>query len=230
MLNPKVLGWHDLLDCYFGNPHHDKNPFINKAKERANFHIAQDEVFESIEWAIKLSAGREAKVVASNHDDMLARWIIREDWKEMPTVNQEFYLETAWHMSKSAHMMETGAEYIDPFAYWIEQLTKDHPNFTALKRNEPWVVADNYLSFHGDKGPKGARGTVKNLAKIGVKLITGHGHTEEIFNNHYRTGTMTRPTAEYVDGPNDWTNTHCSIDNFGKRHLHTCIDGSFWGN
>lgn len=226
-LNPDVLVWHDLLDCYFGNPHHKGNPFIEIAKRRQNYHLARSEVEETVAWMQRLSKDRLAYIVASNHDDMFARWIIREDWKEHPD-NAEFYLETALQMARSAKMSETGAEYLDPFGYWLKKLTGDDPSITALRKNESLRIADIECSFHGDKGPNGARGTVDNLSKIGVKVISGHGHSPAIKDGHYRTGTMTRLTAEYVQGPNAWLNTHVSIDAFGKRHLHTCIDGNFW--
>lgn len=226
-LNPEKLVWHDLLDCYFGNPHHGNNPFIRKAKHEAGFHIAKDEVEETIAWMKRLSKGRVSYIAASNHDDMFARWVIREDWKELPPENMEFYLETALQMARSARMSEIGAEYLDPFAYWIDRLTNPADEIYPLKQNESLTIADIECSYHGDKGPRGARGTIKNLSQIGVKVISGHGHSPAIQDGHTRTGTMTRLTAEYVDGPNDWLNAHASIDAFGKRHLHFCIDGSF---
>lgn len=228
-LNPQVFVWHDLLDCYFGNPHHGHNPFIRIAKHNSQYHLARSEVEETIAWMRALGAGRKNYVAASNHDDMFARWIIREDWKEHPE-NAEFYLETALQMARSARMSETGAEYLDPFGYWIEQLKAPGEDITALRKNQSLTIGGIECSFHGDKGPRGARGTVKNLSQIGVKLITGHGHSPAIQDGHTRTGTMTRLTAEYTDGPNDWLNTHASIDAFGKRHLHTCIGGNFWMN
>ena len=227
MLNPEVFIWHDLLDCYFGNPHHKDNPFIKKAKHAANFHLAESEVRETIAWMQKLGAGHKNYIVASNHDDMFARWIIREDWKDLDPDNMEFYLETALQMARSAKMSDIGAEYDDPFAYWVKQLTSD-PNIIPLKQNEQFMVDDIYLSYHGDKGPNGARGTIKNFTELGVKVITGHGHSSAIQDGHFRTGTMTKLEAEYTHGPGAWTNTHCTIDNFGKRHLHNCVDGNFW--
>lgn len=227
MLNPKIFVWHDLLDCYFGNPHHKDNPFIKKAKHSADFHIAEDEVRTAVAWMQKLGAGRKNYIIASNHDDMFARWVIREDWKEIDPANMEFYLETALQMARSAKMSDIGAEYDDPCAYWIKRLTDD-PNIIALSQNEQFMVDDIYLSMHGDKGPNGARGTIKNLSEIGVKIVSGHGHSPAIQDGHTRVGTMSRLELEYTKGPGGWLNTHCTIDNFGKRHLHTCIDGRFW--
>ncbi len=227
-LDPEVLVWHDLLDCYFGNPHHKDNPFIRKAKYDAGYHLAREEVEETVAWLLKLGADRENVIVASNHDDMFARWILREDWKLIDTDNMEFYLETALQMAQSAKMSDIGAEYDDPFAYWVNQLLPYGANVRTLKRNESYTVGGIMLDNHGDKGPSGARGTVKNLSQIGAKVVSGHGHTPAIQDGHTRTGTMTRLEAEYTDGPGNWLNTHVSIDGFDKRHLHTCVDGKFW--
>lgn len=226
--DPEVLVWHDLLDAYFGNPHHAKakNPFVKKAKEDANYHIAADEVFETIAWMSKLGAGRKNVIVPSNHDDMLARWIIREDWRDLHGENMEFYLETALHMTRSARMSATGAEYDDPFTYWIRQ--KAEGDVIALNPAQTYMIGGIALNYHGDDGPGGARGTVKNLSQIGVKVISGHGHAPEILDGHTRVGTMTALTAEYVTGPNNWLNAHATIDGFDKRHLHICIDGKFY--
>jgi hypothetical protein len=226
-LDPEKLVWHDLLDCYFGNPHHGTNPFIRKAKHAAEFHVARAEIEETIEWMRSLGKGRLNFIAASNHDDMFARWVIREDWKQLAPENMEFYLETALHMARSAKMTEIGAEYLDPFCYWVDRLTSPADDIVPLKQNQSLIVGDIECAYHGDKGPRGARGTIKNLSQIGVKVISGHGHSPAIQDGHTRVGTMTRLTAEYVTGPNDWLNAHASIDAFGKRHLHFCIDGKF---
>ena len=226
--DPDVLIWHDLLDCYFGNPHHKDNPFIAKAKHSAGFHIAENEVRETVAWLEKLTGDRLSYVVPSNHDDMFARWVIREDWKKIDPDNMEFYLETALQMAKSAKMSEVGAEYLDPFCYWVTKFTGDHPRIVPMHVNEPLKIGDIECGYHGDKGPNGARGTIKNLSKIGVKVISGHGHSPAIQDGHYRVGTMTALKAEYVNGPNNWLNAHASIDALGKRHMHFCIDGKFY--
>ena len=227
-LNPEALIFHDLLDAYAVNVHHTGNPFIKKAKHEANFHVAEDEVRETVDWVCKLGKGRENYIAASNHDNMLARWILREDWKEIATENIEFYLETALQMAKSAKMTDTGAYCVDPFGFWVEKLKPANVNIKALARDESLTIGGIECSYHGDLGPSGARGTIKNLGAIGVKVISGHGHSPAIWQGHYRTGTMTRLTAEYTQGPGAWLNTHCSIDAFNKRHLHTCVGGKFW--
>ncbi len=229
ILQPEVFVWHDLLDCYWGNPHNSKDPFITIAKHKSEYHLAREEVEDTVAWMQALGDGRINYIIPSNHDDMFARWIIREDWKDHPD-NAEFYLETALQMARSARVADTGAEYDDPFAYWVNQMTDGDPKIIALPRNKSLTIGDIELSFHGDKGPNGARGTVGNLSKIGVKVISGHGHSAEIKDGHTRVGTMTALSAEYTDGPGSWINAHASIDAFDKRHLHFCIDGDFGFN
>jgi hypothetical protein len=69
---------------------------------------------------------------------------------------------------------------------------------------------------------------MKNLSKLGVKVISGHSHTPGIEAGHYRTGTMTYLSLEYTGPIGSWLNAHVSIDPMGKRHIHICIDGRFW--
>jgi len=123
LLDPEIFVWHDLLDCYFGNPHHVGNPFIKKAKHSANFHRAEDEVAETIEWMCNLGRDHKNYIVPSNHDDMLSRWIIREDWKELPPDNMEFYLDTALQMAQSAKMNQLHATNSDKFSFHFHSIT-----------------------------------------------------------------------------------------------------------
>lgn len=222
-LNPKELGFHDLLDAYAVNPHHFGNPFIAVAKQRSGFDNIAEEVRYTIKWLKEVSGGRKSFIVRSNHDDMLKRWVIREDWKRDP-VNAEFYLETALHMVRSVEMTEHGTDVLDPFQYWVQRAKL--PNVTCLAGS--YSIADIELSLHGDAGPDGARGSVMNLSRIGMRVMSGHGHSPAIEEGHYRLGTMTHLKLEYTGPVGSWLNTHGSIDGFGKRHLHTCINGSFW--
>jgi hypothetical protein len=225
-LNPEVLVWHDLLDGYSANPHHFGNPFIEIAKRRANMHIVEDEIRETVSFLRKHTrAGHKSIVVASNHDDFFQRWIMNTDWRRDPD-NASFYLETAKLMADSAHMDKHGATYLDPFTYWVEKL-KDNPDISCLAVDESFMLGDSEVGFHGHRGPHGARGTVKNLSRLGVRVITGHGHAPAIEEGHYRTGTSTYLKLEYTEGPSAWLNTHCVVYANGKRSLINVIEGEW---
>lgn len=225
-LNPESLVWHDLLDAYAVNPHHEGNPMTRLAKYRSNFDDITDEVTRTVDWLCRMSKGRRAYVVASNHDDMLSRWVMRSDWKSDPK-NAEFYLETALAMARSARMEEHGAAYLDPFQYWVSKLVAVTDDVTCLRRGESKSIKGVEVGMHGDQGPGGARGSVKNLSRLGVKTITGHGHSPAIEEGHTRVGTMSKLSLEYNTGPSAWLNSHGGIDAFGKRHLFHIIEGQF---
>lgn len=226
ILNPDILIWHDLLDSYAVNPHHEGNPFISVAKNTKGFNDIRREIEETVEWLIDKTGKRLSVVVPSNHDDMVTRWLMRKDWRSDP-VNAEFYLETALHMVRSVNLGERGTFAADPFQYWLTKLNKNRAEIYSIPPGESFQIADIECSLHGHQGPHGARGSVKNLSQIGTKVISGHGHVPAIEAGHYRTGTMTPLSLEYSGPVGAWLNTHCSIDPLGKRHLHTVINGRF---
>lgn len=224
VLKPKRLVWHDLLDGYAVNPHHLGNPFNAIAKRMTGKHLIHDEVLRAIEYVrTHTPPGTESVVVASNHDDFLRRWILSSDWRSDPA-NARFYLETAMAMFDGTKMGPGGAEYPSPFAYWLRKLL---PDATVLGANESCRVGDIELGMHGDRGPNGARGSAKNLSRIGVKSVIGHSHSPKISEGCYQAGTSTRLRLEYNAGPSSWLNTHCVIYANGKRALLNIIEGEW---
>jgi hypothetical protein len=224
-LNPDTLVWHDLLDAYAVSPHHKGNPFIALAKHREGFADIRKEVEETVAWLKKCTGKRKSVVVGSNHDDMLARWVVANDWRTDPE-NAEFYLETALHVARSAKMGPGGAEYIDAFQFWAERL-RGKAAIRLLRRGESFMVGRYECGMHGHDGPNGARGSVKNLSRLGVRVISGHGHSPAWEEGHARGGTMTRLTLEYTRGPSSWLNTHVAVDALNRAHLLNIIDGRY---
>lgn len=225
-LDPETLVWHDLLDSYARSPHHRDNPFIEIAKRNVKYHLMAEEVRETIDYLRKRSKGRRAYVVPSNHDDMFFRWIKDTDWRRDPD-NAEFYLETALHMVRSTRMERNGSAWDDPFIFHVLQSLDKTDDIVCLDPDESCSIAGIECGFHGDKGPNGSRGTVRNLSKVGDKLVSGHGHSPAIEFGHYRTGTSTYLKLEYTSGPSSWLNTHCVIYANGKRSLINIIDGAW---
>jgi hypothetical protein len=223
-LNPEVVVFHDLLDNYAINPHHLGNPFNAVAKLRAGRNSAAREVQRAISYARdRASDDRAVVVVSSNHDDFLRRWILKADWKEDPE-NAEFYLDTALAMLRATKLGTGGTETPNPFAML---LARDAPNVRALGPNESFVLAGVELGMHGDVGPSGARGSIRNLRRIGQRSIIGHSHTPGIEEGCYQVGTSTYLRLEYNAGPSSWLNTHCILHADGKRQLINIIDGTW---
>ena len=224
-LDAEQIVWHDLMDAYSVNPHHKGNALIAIAKQRAGLHDLEREVRDTIDWMIQQARGRPSVVVASNHDNMIARHIINRDWRDDP-VNAEFHLETALHMARSAKMEDSGASYIDPFQYWVERLKGDAP-VQCLGKNESLQIMGVECGMHGDDGPNGARGSIKNLSRLGTKVMSGHGHSPAEEEGHARVGTMSRLDLEYVSGPSSWMHAHGAVDALGKMHLFLFINGKY---
>jgi hypothetical protein len=225
-LQPKTLVFHDVFDGYSANPHHVGNPFVSAAKARGELGGVRDEVEHTVEFIRSRSRGRRAVLVDSNHGDFLARWVLRADWKHLDPGNAEFYLDTARAMLSSSRMTPRGTEYSDPWAFWVERMRGD-ADIRCLGPDESFKLADIECGMHGHRGPNGARGTLRNLSRLGSRVISGHGHEPGIEDGHYRVGTSTPLRLEYTHGPGSWLNTHCAVYANGKRCLLTIIDGEW---
>lgn len=225
-LNPEWLIFHDLLDGYSRNPHHEgkgRNPFIEYAKRQVDFHLVEKEVRETIEFLDKIAQDRKCLVVPSNHDDFLRRWIVASDWRN-DVDNAEFYLETALAMLRSTQMGTGGSEYQDPFTYWVEKLATSK-NIKTLLMDESFMLGSIEHGFHGHRGPNGARGNIKNLSKLGSKVTIGHSHTPGIEGGAYQNGTSSYLRQEYTEGPGSWLHTHTMQYRDGKRSHVNIIEG-----
>jgi hypothetical protein len=229
VLRPKYVVYHDLSDEYATNPHHYGNPFNFMAKRRGGKHLVREEIERACQFVIDNTPKDSiAVIVPSNHNDFLERWMKSHDWKSDPD-NAEFYLETALHMARSAKMGLGGAEYLNPFEYWVRKFFKGHKNVIILKRDESFIVDGIELGFHSDKGPNGSRGNIKNFRRLGVKTVIGHGHSEGIDEGSTQVGTLTYLRLEYNSGPSSWTQSNCVIYKGGKRSLLNIVKGDWRG-
>lgn len=224
VLNPEQLVWEDTFDGYSVNHHHWGNPFLAHAKGEAGFSNPEEEVRFTVEAIKRRTKGRKSVIVASNHDDFLSRWLNSADWKSVGA--KRFYLETALAMLDEAKMTPNGFSGGDPFVYWVNEL-KGNADIHCLREGENYEIAGIDVSFHGHSGPRGAKGTMKNFARVGARLITGHAHEPGIEEGHYRVGTSTPLQLEYNRGPGSWLNCHCVIYANGKRSLLPIIEGKW---
>lgn len=224
-LKPEHLVWHDLLDSYSCNPHHAGNPFNLVAKMKGNRASVKEEVDRAIEFVrTNTPQGVISVIVGSNHNDFLRRWIVRADWRSDP-LNAEFYLETALAMVKGTSLTTKGTEYPDPFAYWMRKA--NIPNTRVLGEDELFSLHGIVLDMHGDRGPNGTRGSIRNLRRIGAKSIIGHSHSPGIDEGCYQLGTSTHLRLEYNHGASSWLNAHGLVHYNGKRQIVFIVDGEW---
>jgi hypothetical protein len=226
VLNPEQEVWHDTLDGYAVNHHHRDDPFIAAAKSKAGFGDIRKEVEQAVDFVRERTKGdRRSVIVASNHDDFLARWLRATDWRTAG-VNTDFLLETALAVRRSARMTPGGAAYMDAFAYWVGRLRKGAP-IRCLTLKQGYKIGGVDVSNHGHKGPDGSRATMKNLARIGARTFTAHSHHFGIEEGHYKVATSSVLDLEYVAGPSSWRQGHGAIYWNGKRTLLFVIKGKW---
>lgn len=223
-LRPQHIVHHDLLDAYAVNGHHIGNPFNAVAKRFGGRDSIREEIERAIQFVLRTTPEFATPIiVASNHDDMVKRWIVNQDWREDPT-NAEFYLETALHMVRNTKIDGGGTSYPSPFPFWV---SKRAPDVRCLGADESFVLGGVELGLHGDRGPNGARGSIKNLRNIGLRSIIGHSHSPGISDGAYQTGTSTHLKLEYSGGISSWLNAHVVLHADGKRQLVIMV-GARW--
>jgi hypothetical protein len=221
---PEHIIYHDSVDGCSVNPHHGKDPFSRIAKANSGF-TARHEI-ESFRDFVVAHTRRKSQnvIVMSNHDDFFTRYIKSQDWRDDP-INADWYLETALHMVRNTHMTSAGVKHPDALRYWLEKYNLK--NTRLLSSDESFVIRNVELGMHGNRGPNGSRGSVKNLRRIGVKSVVGHVHVPQEDEGCTSVGTMTRLRLDYNSGPSGWLNANCFVNADGKRQLIFIIDGKF---
>jgi hypothetical protein len=226
---------HDLLDAYSCNPHHDKNPMIwlaNRLAQQDSIADEMDECGAYLEGLRDRYPNTNIYVVASNHDDMATRAALafmKGGLKAIPhvsPVNLEWLGHTVAEMAHDCTLESWGTSYPDALALHLKKLNLGD-RVHILSGRDSLLLGGIEHAMHGDNGPNGSKGSVRNLARIGVKTWTAHGHSKEIFEGAKRVGTATRLFADYTKGPSSWTNTDGLTNADGKGQLVDYIDGRF---
>lgn len=213
--------YHDLLDGETVNPHEWDDPVFWAARLKSGKSSVRGEVDEAIEFVrARQRKNVKAVIVGSNHDNFLRRWILKRDWKLDPE-NASFYLHTAAAMVDG---VDDAGDYPDPFIYWFEKARV--PNSLCLKPGQSYMRGEIEHGFHFDKGPNGARGSIKNMRRLGVKTVGGHSHSPGEDEGASQTGTNSRLDLRYArTGPSSWLNADILVNADSKRQLLVKIKG-----
>lgn len=222
---PRRIVWHDLLDGQSMNRHDAADPFTEQALASGNHDEVELEVKHAIQWAAsRTPPWAESFVVASNHDDFLRQWLIDRDWKKIATKNRAFYLRCAQFMVNGATLHDGMPSYPSPFPFLVE--AHKQANLHALKLGQSLLIEGIQCGYHGHKGPNGARGSIRNMRRIGEKTCIAHGHGPGINEGSTQVGHNAKPDQPYAKGaPSSWMHTDCLIYPGGKRQLVTIIEG-----
>lgn len=233
-VNPEFAVWADLLDANSITHHEEKDQFLRGAKEAAGRRCIKSETERAVDHVRqrRLRYPNIKHVIqAANHDDMLRRAVVdcmNNGFRDPH--NASFFLKLAHWMDENKGFDEAGAFYPDPFKWLVD--SAQLPDVRVLEGDESFAPGDIENGMHGHMGPNGARGSRKNLARIGVKSNINHSHSSGIEEGCYQAGTSTRvgaKRARYARGPSSWLQTHILQQHDDKRQLLNFIDGEYLG-
>ena len=219
LLKPKHLVLHDVFDGAARNPH-EKGM---RAKFMGFDLSVSYEVKQTARALSRIGDGWGAgltSIVRSNHDEFLERFL--EDTKPYEDPASAAYYHGLWSRSFL---------YYADHGRWPNLLEMEcrrlgvGPKVRFLRRNESFKVKDVELSFHGDKGIRGSRGSPAQYAKLGAKTVTGHTHSPKIIDGAYTVGLTAKLDHGYNNLPGCWAHCHCICYPDGKRSLVFIIDG-----
>lgn len=231
-VNPEFAVWADLLDANSITHHEEKDQFLRGAKEMAGRRSIKDETGRAVEHVRqrqRLYPNIKHVIQAANHDDMLRRAVVdcmNNGFRD--SLNASFFLKLAHWMDENKGYDEAGAFYPDPFKWLVD--SAQLPDVRVLEGDESFAPGGIENGMHGHQGPNGARGSRKNLSRIGVKSNINHSHSPGIEEGCYQAGTSTRvgaKRARYARGPSSWLQTHILQQHDDKRQLINFIDGKY---
>lgn len=223
VLKPKEIIRHDVFDGYSVNHHSDKDPVTQMAKAEAGYHIVKDELQLTIDHIDETTPkGVKNIIVSSNHHDHLLQWMKNKVPLDSPC-NARTWHELWGLLLPTIKMGKGGVECGDPFALWAASKAKSDTVF--LSSDEHYSIAGIDVSHHGHRGANGARGSINQFAKVGIKTIIAHSHTPGWQHGCVQVGTSSRLKLEYTGGLSSWAHSHCAIYPNGKRQLIIVVDG-----
>lgn len=224
-LKPKVQVFHDLLDFYADNHHHQNEPLLQFKKTLDGDECIETELKNAVKFLDKVGGG---VIVQSNHNDHLTQWVNKVlksglantvSYRNMPIMAELTHMATT-------HIAEHG-NIPSVLNIYLEKYCKAPLVFPSRNQEYRPVFCD--LSQHGDKGANGAKGSMYAFLKSGVPTTIGHGHTPFIingFNGVWGVGVTTMNMG-YATGLSGWLYAHVTEYENGQRQMIITIDGKF---
>ena len=217
-LQPKIVVGHDIMDSY-AISHHDAKSSVRLAKKHADGDLDLAAELYNLGKTVEEIASKTGTfyVVKSNHDEHLTRWL-----EEGRYVNEPHNLAIGLKLA-TAHL-----EGRDPVKEGIKLTYGSVPsNVKFLQRDDELTRYGVELGFHGDKGPRGGRGSPIGLEYSLRNAITGHSHTAFIKKNLWGVGAMVL-APDYAKGsPGSNTVTHAIVNHNGKKQLLNYTNGKY---
>jgi transposase len=200
---------HDVFDSESMNTHNMKDPVIQHELQQAgrdDFRRELNHMYSELDWFEENMD--QVLVVASNHDDMVDRAMIKGDWRDNLKNALIFVEMLTLKLNKKA---EDGL-----IPYYIN---KRYEKVRALSLDDSFIYKGVELALHGHKGPNGSRGNISQFAKLSVRTIIGHSHSPKIKGGCYQVGISCDMDHGYNKGLSSWGYASCTLNKYGKRQM-----------
>jgi hypothetical protein len=203
---PKEVMLHDLAS-WNSISHHCFNHYLSKVMndtpETLDLQTEINSVVERLTKFIKACPDSKFKVVNSNHDAFIEKWLEAGEFvkdKQNAILGAKLFVEYA-----------QGRSIFDMF------LPK---NCVTLAKNTSFEVNGFELSEHGDAGISGFRGNVNSFNKTFENCICGHTHSPEIFEKTVYVGTLSKLKLNYNQkGMTKWVHCNAIVQENGSFQL-----------
>jgi hypothetical protein len=226
-LRPSYQFMNDLFSMR-SRSHHETKKF---GRMYSKYIKGQDSVLEEVQTTrqVMQKAHRpwcKTVVVSSNHDRHGERWLDEADYRyDLPNV--KFFLE-----AQLARVSAIEADGPKEWCFLEWALNKEGcPRATFLGIEESFLIGPKghqvECGLHGDIGPNGARGSTRNLAKLGRRNNKGHDHQATIYEGTYSAGVC-QLDLTYNKGPTSWSVSHILTYTSGKRCILSQRAGRLW--
>lgn len=218
-LKPSTVVLHDAFNGLSINHHEDHNRIMQAIRYKRDQLVLEDEIVkfaQDLEWFC--NRVDNVVIVKSNHDEFLSKHYLAEAKYVKDPHNHYYCLELAKAMIDGK----------DPLRFAVERISGPKiSNVKWLHRDEDFKIAGIQLGSHGDKGPNGSRGSLRNVEKAFGISVTGHSHTPGILRGAWSVGTSSYLKLGYNQGPSSWVQSHCLVYSNGDRQLINMIGGKW---
>ncbi len=221
-LDPVDEVYHDVPHFFCRSHHNIGDPLFTAERHYRGESSVKAELLQSAAFLAARDAEERSRkhVVPANHSDHPLKWL-KDPRGHFDDENGDYWHYLNWQTRKAAKeaASENRPNDFDLFEFAVrDEVNLERTHF--LRRDESLLIAGIQCGLHGDQGSNGSRASVKGFAKLGVKTVTGHGHSAWIWEGSWAVGVLELEQG-YNQGPSTWSVTHCVIYQSGKRALIT---------
>lgn len=217
---PRAIVVHDGFNGRSISHHEEKNRILRAQRARRCELSLEEELIgyaRDLEYLASFPFIEEVVIVLSNHDEFLHRYL-----------SEGRYVEDAQNHRLGLKLAAAMVDGKNPVQAFIERIKiKNAEKLRWLTRDEDYKVAEVEIGAHGDKGPNGARGSVRAMENAYGNSVSGHAHTPEILRGAWQVGTCSLLKLTYNEGPSSWLHTSCLLYPNGSRQLINVIEGNW---